>query len=133
LLLSGLYFPVVNVLQPHPRLPLIAISGIDSTVKIFGPSPSPSDSSPATASNLVGEYETIKNRNESGISDAGLNSRFSSSGLPDALLRLIAQRMNEIQQQGAGGEGGERNVRVVLGGGGGGGREGGGDGDCRIM
>ena len=28
---------VVNVLQPHPSLPVLAISGIDDTVKLFGP------------------------------------------------------------------------------------------------
>jgi len=28
---------VVNVMQPHPSLPLIAISGIDDTPRIFGP------------------------------------------------------------------------------------------------
>lgn len=28
---------IVNVLQPHPDLPLIAISGIDTSLKIFGP------------------------------------------------------------------------------------------------
>lgn len=28
---------VVNVLQPHPTLPIIAVSGIDDTIKIFGP------------------------------------------------------------------------------------------------
>ncbi|OCF32192.1 hypothetical protein I316_06106 [Kwoniella heveanensis BCC8398] len=32
---------VVNVVEQHPTLPLIACSGIDSTVKIFGPAPTP--------------------------------------------------------------------------------------------
>ena len=52
---------VVNVLMPHPRLPLVAISGIDNQVSIYGPS---SDRNRVDAENLVGEYETIKKRNE---------------------------------------------------------------------
>lgn len=33
---------VVNVIEPHPRLPLIAVSGIDTTVKLFAPARGPS-------------------------------------------------------------------------------------------
>ncbi|KAI0650815.1 WD40 repeat-like protein [Trametes meyenii] len=33
---------VVNVIEGHPYLPLVAVSGIDTTVKLFAPRPSPS-------------------------------------------------------------------------------------------
>lgn len=33
---------VVNVIEPHPHLPLIAVSGIDTTVKLFAPTNGPS-------------------------------------------------------------------------------------------
>lgn len=116
---------VVNVLQPHPRLPFLAISGIDSTIKLFGPlsselntSLSGIKSSKRFLGNVVEDFEEIKKRNQDGnISNS--SSRFTS-GLPDALLRLIAARMNEIQQRGEGeeegqgqGEGGR--FRVVFG------------------
>ena len=29
---------VVNALEPHPTLPFLAVSGLDNSVKIFGPS-----------------------------------------------------------------------------------------------
>ncbi|KAH9853471.1 WD40 repeat-like protein [Lenzites betulinus] len=32
---------VVNVIEGHPHLPLVAVSGIDTTVKLFAPSPGP--------------------------------------------------------------------------------------------
>lgn len=49
--------------MPHPRLPLLAISGIDNQVSIYGPS---SDRNRVDAENLVGDYDTIKGRNERG-------------------------------------------------------------------
>jgi len=51
---------VVNVLQPHPRLPLVAISGIDPTVKIFGPT-----TNLEQRGNLVEKAEDIIARNRS--------------------------------------------------------------------
>ncbi|OSD04253.1 WD40 repeat-like protein [Trametes coccinea BRFM310] len=33
---------VVNVIEGHPYLPLVAVSGIDTTVKLFAPTPGPS-------------------------------------------------------------------------------------------
>ncbi|GAA5823881.1 hypothetical protein JCM3770_000202 [Rhodotorula araucariae] len=54
---------VVNVMQPHPRLPLVAISGIDETPKLFGPT---SDAAAAQRANLVAEAERIKRRNATG-------------------------------------------------------------------
>ncbi|GAA5906649.1 uncharacterized protein JCM6883_004543 [Sporobolomyces salmoneus] len=98
---------VVNVLQPHPRLPLLAVSGIDSSIKIFGPSPS---SQPVNTTNLVSEYETIKRRNAEGRLPP--SSRFAT-GLPEQLLRLIAMRMNEVNQVGEDGTPG-RGLRVQF-------------------
>ncbi|GAA5997776.1 hypothetical protein JCM5350_003053 [Sporobolomyces pararoseus] len=115
---------VVNVLQPHPRLPFLAISGIDSTIKLFGPlsselntSLSGIKSSKRFLGNVVEDFEEIQKRNQDGSIGSNSSSRFTS-GLPDALLRLIAARMNEIQQRGEGeeegqGEGGR--FRVVFG------------------
>ncbi|KAF9453071.1 WD40 repeat-like protein [Macrolepiota fuliginosa MF-IS2] len=43
--LSGIYegdSSVVNVIEAHPSLPLVAVSGIDTTVKLFAPSKGPS-------------------------------------------------------------------------------------------
>ncbi|GAA5956139.1 hypothetical protein JCM3765_005463 [Sporobolomyces pararoseus] len=138
---------VVNVLQPHPRLPLIAISGIDSTIKIFGPGPTTTTSNDDDESlseslgNLVKDFEQIKKRNQQGRL-LGSSNRFTTSGLPDTLLRLIAARMNEIQQQrGVGGEEdedeGERGpIRLVFGDGGGNTDQNGGEErnvDCVVM
>ncbi|GAA5879003.1 hypothetical protein JCM16303_001263 [Sporobolomyces ruberrimus] len=97
---------VVNVLQPHPRLPFLAVSGIDQTVKIFGPT---SNNSRDRSSNLVSEYETIKARNER-ASSGSRSGPGVMNGLPDALMRLIAARM------GAPGEvGGAPGFQVVFG------------------
>ncbi|KAI5480734.1 WD repeat protein [Pseudohyphozyma bogoriensis] len=59
--LKGIYEgddSVVNCMQPHPRLPILAISGIDTTVKIFGPT-----SETEKQNNLITEADTIKRRN----------------------------------------------------------------------
>ncbi|ORY73852.1 WD40-repeat-containing domain protein [Leucosporidium creatinivorum] len=62
---------VVNVLQSHPRLPLIAISGIDPTVKIFGPT-----SDLEERGNLVEKAEEIiaRNRSEEGRQSSNIMS-----------------------------------------------------------
>lgn len=57
---------VVNVLQPHPYLPLLAISGIDPTVKIFGPVANGRQSS-----NLVTDRQTIIDRNKARAGQEG--------------------------------------------------------------
>jgi len=36
---------VVNIIEAHPRLPILAVSGIDTTVKLFAPSSGPSSKS----------------------------------------------------------------------------------------
>ncbi|GAA5893872.1 hypothetical protein JCM6882_003116 [Rhodosporidiobolus microsporus] len=107
---------VVNVLQPHPRLPLLAISGIDAEVKLFGPT---SDRSLAEESNLVEQKEEIMGRNARGEGRArfGLN--------PSALLTLLASRLGEEgidvldtaggeDGDGEGGGGGRRRVRIAV-------------------
>lgn len=63
---------VVNVLNPHPKLPIVAISGIDEVVKLFGPT---SDPEVAAESNMADQFETIKARNARGEGRA----RFGSS------------------------------------------------------
>lgn len=48
---------VVNVIEGHPTLPLIAVSGIDTTVKLFAPSRGP------TKFSRLGQSDTIMKRN----------------------------------------------------------------------
>jgi len=48
---------VVNVIEGHPHLPLIAVSGIDTTIKLFGPMRGPS------AFSRFGNVESIVQRN----------------------------------------------------------------------
>lgn len=62
-------FAVVNVLQPHPRLPLLAISGIDPTVRLFGPT-----TSDLEKGNLLDKADEIIQRNKSGQSRRGLGA-----------------------------------------------------------
>ncbi|WVF73160.1 hypothetical protein IAT40_007979 [Kwoniella sp. CBS 6097] len=50
---------VVNVMEQHPTLPLIACSGIDNTVKIFGPTTTP----PVPSFNKTHLASTITERN----------------------------------------------------------------------
>ncbi|BGP01869.1 hypothetical protein JCM10021v2_005577 [Rhodotorula toruloides] len=54
---------VVNVMTPSPTLPIVAISGIEETVKLFGPA---SDLAAAEKANLAKDYERIKARNARG-------------------------------------------------------------------
>ncbi|KAL8277263.1 hypothetical protein RQP46_010332 [Phenoliferia psychrophenolica] len=94
--LRGIYLgdeSVVNVLQPHPRLPLVAISGIDNTIKIFGPVSGPSSSS----SNLIANAATIIRRNEGrGLSH---NSNFAE-GAGQALFNLLARQLPPEAREG---------------------------------
>ncbi|GAA5915681.1 hypothetical protein JCM8208_006415 [Rhodotorula glutinis] len=108
---------VVNVMQPHPRLPLVAISGIDSTPKLFGPT---TDAEAAARVNLVRDVERIKRRNASGETNS--RSRLGMGGLGgitrDELLNLLFAR-------GAAAFAGEEDESVEAGGEEGGGNEGG--------
>ncbi|CAK5275516.1 unnamed protein product [Mycena citricolor] len=55
---------IVNVIEGHPHLPLFAASGLDSTVKLFGPTSSPSVfSRTADAEDII---ETNERRTASG-------------------------------------------------------------------
>ncbi|GAA5874469.1 hypothetical protein JCM8547_007370 [Rhodosporidiobolus lusitaniae] len=128
---------VVNVLQPHPRLPLLAISGIDSEVKLFGPS---TDKSKTAVENLVkaGKKEEIVRRNERGEGRARLGMN------PSTLLAMLASRLRDegvdlpgaegTAGEGEGEEGGDggagrrtRRVQIRIGG------EGGEVQDCAVM
>ncbi|GAA5825498.1 hypothetical protein JCM11251_007011 [Rhodosporidiobolus azoricus] len=118
---------VVNVVQPHPRFPLLAVSGIDSEVKIFGPT---ANRELAAKTNLLEQKEEIMGRNARGEGQA----RFGMN--PAAFLSLLASRLGEegmnaldfasADDPGEGGEeGGRRRVRIAV------------DpsraGDCRVM
>lgn len=58
-------------MTPHPRLPIVAVSGIDEVVKLFGAT---SDSEVYERSNLAKDYETIKQRNARGEGQARFGS-----------------------------------------------------------
>lgn len=64
-------------MQPHPRLPLVAISGIDPTPKIYGPT---TDQDAAVRANLVRDVERIKRRNASGETDSQSRLNMNSIG-----------------------------------------------------
>ncbi|GAA5951028.1 hypothetical protein JCM21900_004134 [Sporobolomyces salmonicolor] len=110
---------VVNVMAPHPRLPLLAISGIDETVRLFGPT---TEASAAEKANLIRDAEAITERNRRGAASNRLGSVMS----PDAILRLLAGRAgmlgddggdnDEADGEGAGGGGRfrGRGIRVVI-------------------
>jgi hypothetical protein len=77
---------VVNVLQPHPRLPILAISGIDETVKLFGPT---TDTTASEKQNKVGQKAEIMARNARGEGRAqiGLSVRIFLS--PSRASRMV--------------------------------------------
>ncbi|KAM0751269.1 WD40 repeat-like protein [Meredithblackwellia eburnea MCA 4105] len=84
---------VVNVLQQHPRLPVIAISGIDTTVKLFGPSLLPSSpSTGGTNGNLLSQAASITKLNE-GRSRANRSTFSVGPGAGQALLQLLARQL----------------------------------------
>lgn len=83
---------VVNVLQWHPHLPVLAVSGIDNSVKILAPTQGLDDNKKRWAS-IFDKKEEIQQKNR--------DSTWSSQGLginPNVLLRLLARR----QAQGEG-------------------------------
>ncbi|TFY53009.1 hypothetical protein EVJ58_g9690 [Rhodofomes roseus] len=54
---------VVNVIEAHPHLPLVAVSGIDTTVKLFGPARGPSQFSRLTnAENIMQRNSEARSR-----------------------------------------------------------------------
>ncbi|BGP56941.1 hypothetical protein JCM8202v2_004577 [Rhodotorula sphaerocarpa] len=109
---------VVNVLNPHPKLPIVAISGIDEVVKLFGPT---SDPEVAAESNMADQFETIKARNARGEGRA----RFGSSINAERLLQMLFARAgapgmaedDDEESEGEAGEGREgeprRRIRIV--------------------
>ncbi|GAA5977776.1 hypothetical protein JCM10908_005092 [Rhodotorula pacifica] len=77
---------VVNVMTPHPKLPIVAVSGIDEVVKLFGPT---SDPELIERSNLAEEYETIKQRN----ARTQRQGRYGSSLGAERLLQMLLGRV----------------------------------------
>lgn len=72
-------------MQPHPHLPVLAISGIDPTVKLFGPT-----NDVAKRANLIQEADTIIERNKARAgqdSDGDTLTVSAPAGLLDFLLR----------------------------------------------
>ncbi|KAK4050220.1 hypothetical protein OIO90_005202, partial [Microbotryomycetes sp. JL221] len=89
---------VVNVLQSHPHLPLVAISGIDNTVKLFGPTCSQNHQQ-----NLIKNKDLILNSNDRLQERSRRMSRMSETLTAHDLMRLIMSRMprdngEEIEQ-----------------------------------
>jgi DDB1- and CUL4-associated factor 6 len=76
---------VVNVLAQHPTLPICAVSGIDDTVKLFGPLGS--SRTDDQSFNKFNQSERILQRNAERANDSGPS--MSSRGL----LRFLARNM----------------------------------------
>lgn len=86
---------VVNVLQPHPSLPVLAISGIDDTAKIFAPvTRAPAD----RLASRLGQADEIVSRNRARRGARG-------DGFGVALPRHILMAL--LAQHGHAGEEGE--------------------------
>jgi len=98
---------VVNVVEQHPSLPLVACSGIDSTVKIFAPQPIPRNPS----HRRIDEAEAIIKRNTEDMPDR-MPSMFGRAAFLNHYLRLLAESDAEITLEGAGEEDGPRECRV---------------------
>ncbi|GAA5976376.1 hypothetical protein JCM11641_005993 [Rhodosporidiobolus odoratus] len=109
---------VVNVLQPHPRLPILAISGIDETVKLFGPT---TDKTASEKQNKVGQKAEIMARNARGEGRAQIGLSAQS------ILSLLAARLGDEGLTAGGNEhdeggdselaedgGGRRRIRFVV-------------------
>ncbi|EPQ29548.1 uncharacterized protein PFL1_02767 [Pseudozyma flocculosa PF-1] len=110
---------VVNVLQQHPSLPVMAISGIDDTVKLFGPvtlSSGPpaqragSGEAPGKVADRMAKKDDIMSQNRERLQ----GSRQRSSLSTRTLLSMLQQHV----LQGNGSEGGpearRRGARMVL-------------------
>ncbi|KAI0677623.1 WD40 repeat-like protein [Trametes maxima] len=80
---------IVNVIEGHPYLPLIAVSGIDTTVKLFAPQPGPSRFS------RLDKADAIMERNAEAST-----ARSEMSNL--LLYYRIAQQMAENGESGEG-------------------------------
>ncbi|KAK4049818.1 hypothetical protein OIV83_003874 [Microbotryomycetes sp. JL201] len=77
---------VVNVLQAHPRLPIVAISGIDNTVKLFGPT-----NSVQHQSNMVSRRDEIV---EANLTGDNANGRLRGNQLSaEDVLAIVMSRL----------------------------------------
>ncbi|KDQ64539.1 hypothetical protein JAAARDRAFT_187861 [Jaapia argillacea MUCL 33604] len=89
---------VVNVIEGHPHLPLVAVSGIDTTVKLFAPARGPS------AFSRMQDAESILEHNRQ-ASEHPPNRRISLAGL---LLQYdLAMRASGVGDDSDGTEGNE--------------------------
>ncbi|BGP26286.1 WD repeat protein [Rhodotorula toruloides] len=91
---------VVNVMTPSPTLPIVAISGIEETVKLFGPT---ADLAAAVKANLAKDYERIKARNARGET----GTSFPRIAPRDFLAMLFANAQ-DVGDEAEGEEEGER-------------------------
>lgn len=104
---------VVNVMESHPTLPFLAISGIDSTIKIYSPSPPlPSTSeSRKGLDNLINEKEMIISRNQEVLDDPRNEGGGIGVGMTEEETRefflMLGRRLGRIPPGLVTGEGGE--------------------------
>lgn len=94
---------VANAVQPHPHLPVLATSGIESTVKLWSP-----EGEPTTGGNIGEAVRRNQERLKEGPTVLrGIDPRIIAA-LTDnpELLRALVQRAT--QRPGSGGEGGEQ-------------------------
>lgn len=98
-------------MTPSPTLPIVAVSGIEETVKLFGPT---SDLAAAEKANLAKDYETIKARNARGET----GTTFPRIG-PEDFLHLLMAHFGDGEEDdaeaGEGTEGAPRRRRPMRG------------------
>ncbi|KAJ9117123.1 hypothetical protein QFC24_006582 [Naganishia onofrii] len=89
---------VVNVIEQHPSLPLCAVSGIDSTVKLFAPLHKP----PARSYQRIANAENIIRANTQSDRSRGIGGRMA---LLSSYARFLAQGGGGLEEAGEDGEG----------------------------
>ncbi|KAJ9114679.1 hypothetical protein QFC22_005555 [Naganishia vaughanmartiniae] len=89
---------VVNVIEQHPSLPLCAVSGIDSTVKLFAPL----HKHPARSYERIGNAENIVRANTQSDRSRGIGGRMA---LLSSYARFLAQGGGGLEEAGEDGEG----------------------------
>lgn len=75
-------------MTPHPKLPIVAVSGIDEVVKLFGAT---SDPEIIESSNLAKDYDAIKRRNARGEGRAHFASAIGAVRVTPCKRGVISQ------------------------------------------
>lgn len=106
---------VVNVMESHPTLPFLAISGIDNTIKLYSPSPPLplpfTSESRKGLDNLINEKKMIISRNQEVLDDPRNEGGGIGVGMTEEETRefflMLGRRLGRIPPGLVTGEGGE--------------------------